>query len=454
MPNNNKGVDKGVDKYLQTIINIGVIVLFVIIVYLIYKYFIENDYRRLALESFIDNEIITTQPATNDNKTVYEMALDKMYSNNQRMMCNMLPTINRSLCKIKDVPFVPNHFPVHLIKLPDSSILAVFNDGRLYSKTSLTATLWQGPLEKSLPKSTIPLRMIALGTDLETLLGVGFDNILYIKRPDTKGKLDLKADWQQVPNNSNIIYILFDNETNYMISIDIRGKVLIKSTADLTTYSKELPTLLDRPILKLFYDLNGYMLALDTEFDLYQFNEKNWKQSPLNISRGHNSSKIQDIIYHNDGKLYGLIFNSDNNSLEMMKQLEIFYLSDFIPLEMKLSKDSNSNFVMTDLDIIKAKNGSINDYTSKSLEDDDKDDDPNYANQKQILDNTAKLRQFCAERSSKFNNQDNYELLSKVDDNKDKIGQLKNIINTLLKYEPEKDKILQKYPELQDLQDL
>ena len=115
-----------------------------------------------------------------------------------------------------------------MIKLLDGSIIAVFNDGRLYKKDNIKSTLWLGPITNSMPQDIIPMRMITLSTDLVTLLGVGFDNILYVKTPDKLGNINLTIPWKQVPNNSSIIFVLFDNQTNYLLSIDVNGKLFTK----------------------------------------------------------------------------------------------------------------------------------------------------------------------------------------------------------------------------------
>jgi hypothetical protein len=65
-----------------------------------------------------------------------------------------------------------------------------------------------------------------------------------------------------------------------------------------------------------------------------------------------------------------------------------------------------------------------------------------------ILQTRADLRQFCKSRNNGASNSnfDNYDLLSKVESNDDKIANLKNIINDLIIYEPDKARILEKYP--------
>ena len=339
-----------------------------------------------------------------------------------------------------------------MIKLIDGTILAVFNDGRLYHKENILSTLWAGPITNSMPNDTIPLRMVTLSTDLVTLLGVGFDNILYVKSSDKKGNINLTIPWRQVPNNSSIIYILFDNQTNFLLSIDINGKLFTKNTFDITSKNQELVTKIDRPILRLYYDNYGYMLVVDNNFDLYQFSELNWKNTKINISRGANSSKVQDLLYDNDGKMYGIIFNPEAFMVQIMKQTSMFYLSEFYEIDVKTSSNNNNEtFVMSDQDIIKCKIGSLYKYLEVA-NDDDNDDDPNFAYQKQIIENQKKLREFCANRNiaSGDTNYDNYDLLASVDTNNDKIKNLKNIINNLIAYEPDGKNIKEKYPIIQN----
>jgi hypothetical protein len=456
------------DKILQTFINIGTVICFFVVVIIIYKLFIKADYSKLIKEGFYSKENKDTFINTNDTpdttdttnssepNTIYETSIINIYGENKRLICSMIPTIdkNSNICKVDNKAYITYKFPIHLLKLIDDSIIAVFNDGRLYKKISMESTIWEGPLQNSMPQGTIPLRMVTLSTDLNTLFGVGYDNVLYVKKPKTEdqgGGMNLLSKWMQVPNNANIIYVLFDNKTNYLISIDINGKLFTKTSHDITVDNEELITLLDRPVLRLYYDLNGYMLAIDDKFDLYQFTDIDWKTTPLQVKRGANSSKLHDILYDNDGKLYGLVFNSDAFMLQIMKQNEVFYLGDFYPLNTNLSSNK-SNFVMSYQDIIKAKIGSLYDYLNSTINDDlETDDDPNFAFQKQIIETKGKLKQFCANRGSNTQNiqYDNYELLANVENNNDKIIKLKNIINNLMLYEPERMNIQDKYSILQ-----
>ena len=474
--------------------NIIIVICFFTLVIIVYKLFIQNSNNNI-FEPFTENNkkikdkfINIGSNKANKSKqtnTIYETSLKNIFGDNKRLICSMIPSINNNsnICKIGDTPYIIYKFPIHIIKLIDDSILAVFNDGRMYKKYSMESTIWQGPILNSMPKGSIPLRMVTLGTDLTTLYGIGYDNILYVKEPITKintiassnndntygnsnstsgisnsTSINITTEWKQVPNNSGIIYILFDNKTNFLISIDIKGKLFTKTSSDITTNNQELVTLLDRPVLRLYYDLNGYMLAIDNNFDMYQFTDIDWKTTPLQISRGANSNKLHDILYDNDGKLFGLVFNTESFMVQIMKQSEVFYLADFTPLTETLTKNdgssgsgssggSSNNFVMSYQDIMKAKIGSINDYLLNNTNDNATDDDPNFAYQKQIIESKVQLSQFCANRSSNTNNvnYDNYELLADVENNDDKISKLKNVIKSLMEYEPDRMNIQDKY---------
>jgi len=443
---------KSKDKTMQNIINYGTVVLILIIAYVIYKKFIERSYYRIRGEGFEDFEKIEEFANTSTYvDTLYEKAIKNIYESNTRLKCSMIPTLldNPKVCVVNNEPFVPYNFPIHIIKLINGTILAVFNDGRLYKKDSILSSMWTGPITNSKPNNVIPLRMISLKTDLVTLLGVGYDNILYMKKPNNLGNIDLVAPWVQVPNNSNIIYVLFDNETNFLLSIDTKGQLFTKSSLDIATANRPLTTKLDRPILRLYYDLNGYMLAIDDKFDLYQFSDIKWKISTLSLSRGANNSKIQDLLYDNDGKMYGLVFNPESFMVQIMKQSSTFYLSNFTELNLQITSEESSNFVMSDQDVIICKIGSIHEYLVITNASDANDDDPNFAYHKQLIENTEQLRQFCANKNSitgETSNYDNYDTLSSVDKNKNKISKLKSVINNLLSYEADSSQIKEKYP--------
>ena len=433
------------DETLSRLINFGTVILFFGIAILIYMIFFNKPKSISTFEPF-DNasDIVLTD-------TLYETALKTLFKDEPRLLCSIIPTIGTNICTVNGTPYVKYNFPIHMIKLIDGSILAVFNDGRLYKKDDILNTMWQGPLSNSLPNDSIPLRMITLSPDLNTLLGVGYDNKLYMKQPDNNGNINLITSWRLVPNNTDIIYVLFDNDTGYMISIDINGKLFIKTSKDLTSNNAELINRLDRPVLRLYYDMNGYMLAIDGNFDMYQFSELNWKNSPLNLQRGANKSKIQDILYYNDGKMFGLVFNPAKYMLEIMKQDQAFYLGDFTSLDKHINLLNTVEFVMSDQDIILSKTGNIKTYLEAIEASDAADNDPNIAYQKQILETRAKLKNFCSNRNTTTSsNYDNYDLLASVEQNEEKIGKMKNIIDNLIEYEPDKARIIEKHPIIQN----
>lgn len=447
MSSNNPAAKPKLDKTLSMIVNFGSVIVFIGLAIVIYWYFFSG--KRITKFECFEN-------SSTAEGTIYETAIRTIFGNYPRLICNLTPTPTNNICTIDGQSFIKFNFPVHMIKLIDGSILAVFNDGRLYRKDTIYNTMWEGPLDNSLPNDSIPLRIISLAPDLKTLLGVGYDNQLYLKAPTNSsiaGTVDITGVWKPVPNNSDVIYILFDADTGNMISIDTQGRLWIKVSSDYTSNKTELITKLDRPVLRLYYDNNGYMLAIDSNFDLYQFSELNWKNSPLNLQRGHNASKVVDILYDNDACLYGLVFNTKANILQIMKQNMAFYLGDFIPLEQQLSsgsdsKSSSADFVLSDQDILKSKIGNIDIYNKSLADSGIADEDTNVAYQKMILQTRADLRKFCASRNngSSNSNFDNYDLLSQVESNNDKISSLKSIINDLIIYEPDKARLIENYP--------
>ena len=429
------------DQYIRYLINFGFLAIFVLIAAAIYLIFFNKS------EGF-ETQDKSIKKNVSKFDSVYEEAISNIYGTNARLICSITPGMAvNGICNIEGESYIVYNFPIQMIKLLDGTILAVFNDGRLYKKDNMFNTMWQGPLANSLISNTIPLRMITLTPSLNILLGVGYNNKLYMKSPDKDGNIDITGTWQMVPNNSDIIYVLFDRETSYMISINTKGKLSIKSTSDITSNNNELVNLLDRPVIKLFYDLNGYMLALDNNLDLYQFSELDWKTSTLNIQRGANDTKLLDILYHNDGRLFGLSVNTKAFMVQTLKQADVFYLSDFATFEQSLNLENKESFVMSDQDIIKSKVGNINKYLESINENEASDDDPNIAYQKQLFDTRAKLKQFCTSRNSTTNtNVDNYELLASVEENTEKINQLKSIVQNIVKYEPDKNNIINQYP--------
>ena len=306
----------------------------------------------------------------------------------------MKPTIDTSLCMVEGKPMVKYLFPVHMLKMPDTSILAVFNDGRIYMKNDILDNMWKGPIKNSIPFDSVPLRMITISYRDNSLLGIGHDNNLYAKQANSIGGIDINAEWVLVPNNQNIIFCMVDRETKKLICIDVNGSIFIKETIDITSSLAPVSDVLT-PVLKLFYDENGYMLALDTKFNLVQFKTRDWKSSSLNYDKGVNKTRVFDVMYDNDAKFYGLVFVPGAGILEIMKQQQIYFMSDFIPLEFHTESSLHTtNFAMNDMNVILYKTGvnmveDNNDYGTEHS----RDEDLNYAYMKSMMDD-KRLREF------------------------------------------------------------
>lgn len=436
------------DKYFMILVKITFIIIISLIIYAIYKYFIR--YTPKTYELFTNNNGLSTDFPVIDNKftdTIYEKSIRALYSDssivnsiNTLMLCNLLG----ENCATKN----RKRFPVNIIKHIDGSILAVFNDGNIYSKGYMNDKLWYGPLKNSMPSNgDIPLRMITIAPNGLDLLGVGYDNQLYIKRANgSSNNLDLEIPWELVANNRDIIYVLTDPQTTHLIAINTDGQLLINTKYELES-DFEQATRLQIPILRAYFDNNGYMLVISTDLKLYQMNDIDWRNSNIDYNKGANPTNVLDILYDNDMKLWGLVPIDNAGVIEVYKQRQIYYLSKFllpdIQTELGTAKGA---FLMNDKDIIKAKSGV--DMTIREAETGDSlDDDVNYANMRQILENKKKLRAFCANRTlvdpNKSTNYRDFELEDQINVNNNKLVDMKKIVSTMLKYDPDSKNITQ-----------
>tara|TARA_B100001057_G_C22852665_1_gene951552 strand:+ start:1577 stop:2968 length:1392 start_codon:yes stop_codon:yes gene_type:complete len=361
------------------------------------------------------------------------------------LLCNMIPTMKDSDCMVDGKPLIKYLFPVHLFQLPSGNILAVFNDGRLYEKTSILSNMWKGPLKNSMPYNVIPLRMVTISYKDNDFLGIGYDNKLYAKKADKEGNLNILGEWKVVPNNNGIIFCMTDPISKNLIVIDKFGQIYIKTDKDLTSALRPYGDI-SEPIFKLHLDSNGYMLAIDTNFNLVQFTTKDWQRSKLNYDKGVNKQKVFDIMYDSDGKLFGLILVPSIGVLELMKQQEIYYLSDFVPLEFhtKETLQDKPTFNMNINETIKLKTGIdfIQDNKFDNVDGASEDDDIRFAYYKSMMADKKKLRKFCQERGVGAENRyDNFELLNNIQAQERQIEDLNQTIRNLLKYEPEGQKL-------------
>jgi len=430
--------------------------LVVIAVFYVNKYFFQTT------EHFTNDDILSRlqrEDASNTSKnpevdltkqintfpdTIVEKSLKNLYNGATKLICNMSPSVDTSLCLVDGQPMAKYLFPTHILKLPDVRVLAVFNDGRLYLKNDILDNMWKGPIKNSLPFDSIPLRMVTISYRDNSLLGIGFDNNLYAKQANQIGGVDIYAEWVQVPNNQDIVFCVVDQETKNLICISVDGAVLIKEKKDITSDLVPIGDI-STPILKLYYDANGYMMALDTKFNLVQYTTKKWKESTLNYDKGINRTRVFDIIYDNDGKLFGLVFVPGVGILELMKQQQIYFMSDFVPLEFHtdISLNSKENFALNDMKIILLKTGvnMVEDNSDYGAEH-NRDEDLQYAYMKSMIDDKKKLRQFCRNRgvgtAAKY---ENYDMVNRIQEQSQQIQQLNKVIGNMMLYEPDKHKI-------------
>jgi hypothetical protein len=404
-----------------------------------------------GLEGFIgdqDYEDSPRVPFEYDNQepgdfpeTVFERSLRTTFAKYPAMICSFLPTMRSSQCRINGRQLIKYKYPVHTIKLVSGKRIAVFNDGRLYLKTRMIDKLWEGPLRNSMPNRTVPLRMVTLNPQGDKLVGIGYDNKVYIKASVAEsGEPDLEAEWQAVFGLEGYIYLMYSyddvNNIYRMVLIDTDGKVKITNT-DKPADGVSDYAVVGEPILKLIGDAEGYMMAIDTTFTLKTFETRDWWASKFSRKFTGNPMPVCDVIYDKDQLLFGLVFMPKVAMVEIMKQEEPHLMAPFVPFELNKALDSStSSRRMTDRMIIKSKMGIL--PAQGASEEDALDDDVNMAYQRQLLNDKQRLRQFCSARG--FNtdaNYKNYSVLREIDANKEKINQLNTLIKDLVSFDPD-----------------
>ncbi len=433
-------------QYILLII-VGVL----IILFLVYS----NNSSSDVTEHFGDYDIAKRNTYTD---TLYETSLKTKFEQYPKFICNMLPIAKDIDCKNADGSFIiRNLYPVHIIKVYDGNYLSVFNDGKIYTKDNINDKFWSGPLAMSMPEDTQPLRMINLTAD-GILLGVAYNNKLYKKLPPTNPNLKsykkFETRWQLIPKCENIIYVMYltdpsstsSNITNdQLIGINTRGMLVKKSVIAMATDEFVLLTNDTFPVLKIYFDKNGFMLGIGSDFKIYKKTSIDWSSSVFDLLEGGNPTQVNDIIYDNDAKLFGLVMLPTMGLLELQKQQQTYFLSKFLPMELSvMSKDSgiqNVN-VITDLDIIKFKTGANVANLVGVADPLLLDNPPDIISNLLKFESEGKLRQFCVDKGylSKSEYQ-NYELLNKITDQKSKINKLNDVLVSLVQLDPDKAKI-------------
>lgn len=375
--------------------------------------------------------------------TIYENSIKNIFGSYQTMICNILPTQKENSCLINGEPIIKYKFPVHVIKMVDGAHLAVFNDGRIYKKRSLIDKMWQGPLKNSQPNRDIPLRMITLNPEGNKLIGIGYDNKGYIKLDDPNTLVSTETEWQEITGLDDVIWLGFKyddaSNQNKMIIINTDGKIMLSNTDNPLNGFIDA-SIIEEPVLKLYFDNDGYMMAINNKFELKVFEHKDWMISNFSKKYPGNTIPVNDIIYDYDGKLFGVVFLPKVGQCEIMKQEDLSFMSPFVPFELNRTLDARLNKKITDRHIIKSKLGI---FTKNGLvEEDTLDNDINVAYQRQQLMDKKRLRDFCAKRGIQIDtNYRNIELDKVIHQNSRKIEELDNVIKELIKYDPESKKI-------------
>ncbi len=360
--------------------------------------------------------------------------------------------------------------PTHLITTLDGKYLAVFNDGQLYMKNDIADdTLWMGPLDNSLytpsnSKIGIGMRMVMLFPLIKNqekqvrLLGIGADNVIYYKENEK-----LTSQWKKptITNATKLVYLFCDfyeqnNKYPLLYGITTNGNIVYKNNngappSDIIEeeefmslpFTPKTPSINSNiPLLKVYWDRNGFMIGIGTDFRLYQKNGIDWTIRPWSISndiRGTNvgsSATVIDMLMDKDSRMIGLVLNNDNVNpmISIQKQKDPYYLSDFESLQTSIPNNKKYNTY----DIIKYKTG-FDWQKFFSFEDADehmyRTHNLQAIYQRQLLEDKAKLKQICKERKPATNTEmRNYDLEKEIVTKDEKINTLNKELEGLLKF--------------------
>lgn len=374
--------------------------------------------------------------------TIFEVAMIYPFETDL-VGCQVIPALGSNQCQINNIPITKYKFPVSIIKLPNSKVAAVFNDGRIYIKDRLIDKLWQGPMKNSFPNRTVPLRTISLNPEADRLMGVGYDNKVYIKQKDPNAQISMETEWIQIEGLNDVIYFLYyqDDATGklYYLIVNIYGQVLRVPVSSPATTPEPVGNF-QEPVLKLFYDPEGYMMALDFNLNLRSFDKKDWINSQISSPNRRNKMRTLDILYDKDQLMFGLVLIEKTGMVEVMKQEDTHFMSPFVPLDLNKYVDSNLDLRLTERTIMRTKLGIT--PGQSLMEEEALDDDVNMAYQRQLLEDKKRLRDFCAARALRTDvNYKNYDVLRSIDDNAAKIEKLNQAVKDLISFDPDQRNI-------------
>lgn len=316
----------------------------------------------------------------------------------EKLLC--LLDVQNEECKLDK----NNQYPLHIFKTVDDEYLAVFNNGKLYKNSDIqNQNLWRGPLQNSDPKDNLKLIMVTYNRDGH-LLGVGADGLIYVKTTQ-----DIESPWNvtPLPNSGCVCYIMFDKD-NRLLGLDMDGNLLKKADIDITSVWESTPNIGPaKQLQKIYWDLNGHLLGLGMDFKLYQKNMPNWE-----VSRWKNASsptKVNDVIYDRDGRLFGIYINEVLETLEIRKQNQAYYTAEFYPLfDVKIQGATmltNDNILQTKMGTTFEKPGSkVEESLNQVI-----DPSPEELHQEYTLESQKKLRDLCISKKKMYDSADYYD---------------------------------------------
>jgi len=373
-------------------------------------------------------------------------------------------------------------FPINIISLPINVkdyqykyiYVAVFNDGGLYTKNSLTDNNWEGPHRNSYYYNDkndkyIPMRNLSISNE-GRLLGVGYDGNIYIKDEEDINLKNLynknfgdtyKNEWVKYHyykdnNNLNLIYLMLLNDTDfnedndiletktdediYYLGIDNKGKLYMLLYKDLKNnkfkYQNELSLkkVIDdnNKLYKISIDVEGHLLIINQSRELMRSsqplkvvlknNSLQFDSLKINNVRTYkNPNILYDIIHSQDGRLYGV--GSINKKVLLLKQNNINFLQSFSVIDS--NTDKNQTIVIPEKYIVKYKSNykieELSEIKIKSLEE---------SYDKEINEDNTQFKTFC--RAQFPNNYIDINMLNKIDEFQDKIEKLKTVKEDLI----------------------
>ena len=440
----------------------------------------------------------------NNNISIYEKSL---ISKGLPFACSVLPFskyFNHSYCG--DTKTGNNSkkniiFPVHIIINHKGNYLGLFNDGLIRKKDSINNDFWNNPLDNSVANQTksnfgsndqiVPMRMIGFDGS-NNLIGVGFDNKLYIKNDpsdadsDSNTNIMMKKDktyenrWIQRSEpfiNKDIIYILY-KQNNQNITIDINNSkdiaLVIDTNGDLFYFSYNNsedmtlnPITTNLSLIKIYFDQYGYLLGISSDLKLYRSRKQiyfdNTYEDPKNKDLSEigndiipneilfdedkpNPTPVLDIIYDYDSRLFGLgIFPARKRTILMKQKYECsncFFSTAFgFSHEVNNFYSKKDDIKLSKEDILKLKSGY--DIGITQIKKYPELNDINAAYQKSSLNARKTLRKYCQKynNNNRNSNTQSFEMISRIEEQEKKIDELNKSIAQMIQFDPDKKKI-------------